>query len=148
MDATLQEVEKQVRVLTHSIQGINALLQEDEHFFKKNDVANIDASNAKKSALLSALQSSQQQLQSILTNHQDGKRVTLSEFIASYPVHVSKSATQAVEELKITLMTGYQHLINNNQVIIGNLSFIKEFWDKLAQLSQGQAGIYEKPSIR
>lgn len=148
MDATFLEVIKQVQRLTQSIQAINHILKEDELIFKENDVIKIDASNDKKNQLLATLQSAQQNLQQLLVDERSNQPLTLTAWVEAHPANKAKAGTKAVDELKLALMNGYQHLITNNQVIIGNLSFIKEFWDKLAQLSQKQQGIYDKPSVR
>lgn len=147
MDATFLEAIKQVQLLTQAIQDINLILKEDETIFKENDIQKIDASNAKKNQILATLQSTQQTLQQLLQREQKDKPLTLTNWLESHPGNVTKIGTKAVDDLKLALMNGYQHLITNNQVIIGNLSFIKEFWDKLAQLSQKQ-NTYDKPLVR
>lgn len=131
--------------LVESMNSINSLLKEDETNLLQSDTQAIAMSNKRKQAIINEMNQCALEIQACLPRSENGLLLSLQEYIAKAD-HTQAAKIQALlKSLETNLSDGYQHLIRNNSVVIENLNFIREMWNKLTKLEKDTDITYEKP---
>ncbi len=131
-----------------SIQRINTLLVADQTHFKNNDITAINESMEGKYQILTEMEGHLTQLQSAIPLNATGTAQSLSQYAKSISSSHAENIQKLLSQLHHHLSIGYQHLIQNNNVVNANLSFMHDIWEKLTQVSQQNIGIYNKPEVK
>jgi len=132
--------------LIDSIAQINTLLKHDEALFKLNSSNALSDNNEKKQIIIDKMQQQATALQACLPLSEQGKPLSFQRYVDQLDSSAARKINVLFDSLQAKLSEGYEHLVHNNQVVMGNLSFIKEFWDRLSSIAQANKDTYDNPS--
>lgn len=146
MTAASETVLNKLTQLSNLLNQFNQQLRKDDVAVTKNKIANLNQNNEDKQVLLQLLSESAEQIQSLIKQATpDGKTQSLTAYINQLDHDKAEKATGLMSSIHNSLAEGYELLIKNNNVIIANLSFMKDFLNKLIGASQTANPVYEKP---
>jgi hypothetical protein len=147
MDAIFDNFYSKLTQLNESIAHINMLLKEDKVHFNKNDLVAISASDAKKQDLLNIMSQQALQLRNCLPDKQHGETASsLETYLNQLQDSQAEKAASLIKQLQERIAEGYEYITGNNNIVVANLGYVKEIWDRLSGLAQDNTGTYEKPS--
>lgn len=146
MTVAFEPILNQLTELSTLLGQFNEQLRQDEKLVSNNKISALDKGNEQKQILLNSLTNALQQIQrSINQSEPTEKPLSLVSYIQQLDGQKAEKAKKILSVIHHDLTEGYELLIKNNNIIISNLGFIRDFLTKLTGATANV--VYEKPGL-
>ncbi len=137
-----------LKSLIEDLTALNTLLKDDQASFSQNDMPAVQQSDEKKQTLLMNIANEVQAIQKMMPKMQGGFIQNLRDYTQQFASHQQATADALIASLQVQLTQGYESLIINNKIVVMNLNYLKNIWDRIMALSPEHQAAYEKPQAR
>ena len=148
MDERIAPFIQALKSLIEDLSALNTLLKEDQAFFSQNDIPAVQQSDEKKQTLLMNVANQVQAIQKMMPKMQGGFIQNLRDYAQQFASHQQSTTDALIASLQTQLTQGYESLIINNKIVVMNLNYLKNIWDRIMALSPENQAAYEKPQAR